>query len=138
MTDCRSAATGPSASSAPAGRSMLGDDPAERVPITNVVGAVESILRQPRRLTFQLSQPGAARLIAAMLVASVVCSASYGIVVGSFSGGSQWWAAPVKLSAGLLVSAIICLPSLYTLRRSEWSRAGLREIVGLLACCFCS
>jgi hypothetical protein len=64
-------------------------------------------------MMFQLRQPGAGRLIAAMIFVSVVCALIYGVVAGTFSGGTQLWAAPVKIAAGLMISALICLPSLY-------------------------
>ena len=111
----------------------LGDDPAERVAITGVVSAVESILRQPRRVMFQLRQPGGGKLIAAMLLIAVACSLVYGVIVGSFSGGVQWWAAPVKISGGLLISALICLPSLYIFACLGGSKARLVEIFGMVA-----
>lgn len=110
----------------------LGDDPAEREPIPGFVTAIECILRQPRRVIFQLRQPGAGKLIAAMLFVAVACSLIYGAVVGSFSGGTQWWAAPVKVSTGLLVSALICLPSLYIFACLSGSQARLAEIFGLV------
>ena len=91
----------------------LGDDPTEREPIPNILVTIESVLRQPRRLMFQLRQPGAGKLIAAMFFVTIVCSLIYGVIIGSFSGGMQWWAAPVKVTAGLLIATIICLPSLY-------------------------
>src|SRR6185312_15622713 len=92
---------------------QLGDDPVERAEISNVVAAIEAVLRQPRRVMFQLRQPGASKLIVAMLFVAVVCSLIYGVVAGTFSGGTQLWAAPVKIAAGLMISALICLPSLY-------------------------
>jgi hypothetical protein len=110
----------------------LGDDPAERVPITNVVGAIEALLRHPRRLMFQLRQPGSGGLIASMLLAAVVCALIYGVVVGSFSGGDQWWTVPVKVACGLLISALICLPSLYIFACLSGSQARLVEIFGLV------
>lgn len=116
----------------PASRS-LGEDPAERVPINNAIAAVEAILRQPRRVMFQLRQPGAGKLIGQMLFCAVICSLIYGVIVGSFSGGTQWWAAPVKVSVGLLISAIICLPSLYIFTCLSGSQARLVEIFGLVA-----
>src|SRR5438128_9914856 len=82
----------------------LGENPEEREPIPNFVVAIESILRQPRRVMYQLRQPGSGRLIMAMLFISVVCILLYGLVVGSFSMGDQLWAAPVKLALGMLVS----------------------------------
>ena len=111
----------------------LGDDPAERAAITGVVSAIESILRQPRRVMFQLREPGAGSVITALVLVAVACSLIYGVIVGSFSGGEQWWAAPVKVCAGLLISAVICLPSLYIFASLSGSQARLTEIIGLVA-----
>ena len=90
----------------------LGEDPAERAPIPNAIVAIDAMLRHPRRVMYQLGQPGAGKLIAMMLFVAVVCSLIYGVVVGTFSGGTQLWAAPVKIAGGLMVAAFICLPSL--------------------------
>src|SRR5476651_2918705 len=61
-----------------AGPRPLGDDPSERLPITNVIAAIDAILRHPRRVMFQLHQPGAEKLIAMMVLVAVVCSLIYG------------------------------------------------------------
>ncbi len=113
-------------------RPTLGDDPAERVPVTNPVSAIEAILRHPRRLMYSLRQPGAGGLITGMLFVAVVCSLIYGVVVGSFSGHEQWWAAPVKISVGLLISMLICLPSLYIFACLSGAQARLAEMFGLV------
>jgi hypothetical protein len=115
------------------GPRSLGDDPTERTAIPNIIVAIEAILRQPRRMMFQLRQPGAGRLIAAMVFVSVVCSLIYGVVAGTFSGGTQLWAAPVKITVGLMISALICLPSLYIFTCLGGSQARLVEVSGLLA-----
>src|ERR1039457_5300445 len=112
---------------------QLGDDPAERAAITNVVAAIDAILRHPRRVMFQLRQPDAGKLIAMMLLVSVVCSLIYGVVAGTFSGGDQLWAAPTKIAVGLMISALICLPSLYIFTCLSGSQARLVEVCGLLA-----
>src|SRR6266487_54816 len=111
----------------------LGANPGEEVPIPNFVGAIEAILRQPRRVIFQLRQPGAGKLIAAMLLVSVVCALVYGVIVGTFSRGDQLWIAPVKIAGGLMVSALICLPSLYIFACLSGSQARLSEVWGILA-----
>ncbi len=111
----------------------LGDNPEERQPIANAVGAIEAILRQPRRVMYQLRQPGSGRLMAAMLVVAILCSLVYGVVVGTFSMGTQLWAAPVKIAAGLLLATLICLPSLYIFTCLSGSQARLVEICGLVA-----
>ena len=115
---------------------QLGDDPAERVPITNAFAAIEALLRQPRRLLFQLRQPSASGLIVQMLFVSAVCAVVYGVVAGTFSGGTQLWAAPAKIAGGLLVSAGICLPSLYIFTCLSGAKARLAEVGGLLAAFF--
>jgi hypothetical protein len=111
----------------------LGGDPAEREPIANLVAAVEAILRQPRRVLWQLSEAGARRPISLLLLSSIGCSLVYGLVVGSFSGGVQFWAAPVKVAGGLLLSALICLPSLYLLVCLSGAQARLVHVCGLVA-----
>jgi hypothetical protein len=117
----------------PSNPAQLGDDPSERVPITSVVAAIDAILRHPRRVMFQLRQPGAGQLIATMLLVSVVCSLIYGVVAGTFSGGQQLWIAPAKIAMGLMISALICLPSLYIFTCLSGSQARLVEVCGLLA-----
>ncbi|HVV74196.1 MAG TPA: hypothetical protein VHI52_22355, partial [Verrucomicrobiae bacterium] len=111
----------------------LGELPEDRDPITSVMATVESVLRQPRRLFFQLRQPGGLKIAIWMAAVAVLCSLIYGAVVGSFSMGNQLWAAPVKIAAGLLFSALICLPSLYIFSCLSGSQARLGEIIGLLA-----
>jgi hypothetical protein len=117
----------------PPAAGQLGTDPSERDPIPNLIVAIEAILRQPRRIMFQLRQPGAGKIIAVMILVSVICSLVYGVVVGTFSGGVQLWAAPVKIATGLAISALICLPSLYIFTCLSGSQARLVEIGGLLA-----
>src|SRR5437879_3430756 len=78
-----------------------GTDLEEQTPIHGILAAAEAILRQPRRVIFRLHQQGRGGLIAALLVIALGCSLVYGIVVGTFSGGEQYWAAPLKIAAGL-------------------------------------
>src|SRR5881296_1676741 len=111
----------------------LGENPEDRERIVNVISAVEAILRQPRRVMYQLRQPGASPLIIGMVFVAIVCSLIYGVVIGAFSMGTQLWAAPVKVACGLLISAVICLPSLYIFTCLSGSQARLVEICGLVA-----
>jgi len=111
----------------------LGVNPEDHVPIPNAVAAIESILRQPRRVLYQLRQAGSGRLIVTMVFIAAICSLIYGVIVGTFSGGTQLWAAPVKCVAGLLLSGLICLPSLYIFACLSGSQARLVEVVGSVA-----
>lgn len=112
----------------------LGEVPGEREPIGNLLGLFETLLRQPRRVVFQLTgqgRPGA--MIGGMLLVTIVCAIIYGLVVGTFTGGEQLWAAPVKITVGLLISGFICLPSLYIFSCLGGARARLVEVAGLVA-----
>ena len=121
----------PSASSTPG--TPPGESPEEREPIVGIAAAVEAILRQPRQVMYHLRQPGSGSLIGAMLLVAAVCSLIYGAVVGTFSMGEQVWASPIKIAVGLMISALICLPSLYIFACLSGARARLAEICGLLA-----
>ena len=70
--------------------------------------------------------------MASMCVVAILCAVIYGVVVGTFSGGPQFWIAPAKVAGGLLVSALICLPSLYIFACLSGSQARLAEIFGLV------
>jgi len=110
-----------------------GASASEQEPILNLVAAIESILRQPRRVMYQLQQPGAGRLIVRMILVAVVCALTYGVVVGAFSGGEQFWAAPTKITVGLLLSVMICLPSLYIFACLSGSAVRPVEVVGFVS-----
>lgn len=110
----------------------LGEDPQDRETIPGPLAAIESILRHPRRVLYQLHQPKPGNLIVALLLIAVFCSIIYGVVVGTFSAGTQLWAAPVKIAAGLIISAFICLPSLYIFSCLSGSHARLVEVIGLI------
>jgi len=102
------------------------------VPITSPIQAIEAILRQPRRVMYQLQQPGAGALMIYLMLVALFCAVVYGMVVGTFSMHEQLWIAPVKIAGGMLVSALICLPSLYIFACLSGSRARLAEIYGLV------
>src|SRR5271170_1250847 len=74
----------------------LGESPGEREAIPNAGVLIEAMLRQPRRVLYQLRNPGSGRLILAMVFVCLVCSIIYGVVAGTFSMGTQIWATPIK------------------------------------------
>ena len=102
-------------------------------PVTGMINAIECMLRQPGRVFRQLSAPDARAVILALTGIGLGAALVYGFVMGTFSGGAQLWAAPVKLAAGLVLSALICLPSLYIFSCLGGSTARLSEVTGLLA-----
>lgn len=110
-----------------------GTDPAERIPIGGFFAASEAILRQPRRVWFQLTQDGQVRLTFLLLGIALACALAYGLVVGTFSGGNQLWAAPLKIAGGLILSGLICLPSLYIFACLSGAHTRFAEVCGLVA-----
>jgi hypothetical protein len=108
------------------------EDPTDLLPIGGITGAIESVLRQPRRVHHALRQPGGTQLVAAMVLVAVSCALLYGVVLGSFSRGPQLWIAPLKIAGGLLVASVICLPSLYIFACLSGSRAKFSEMAGLV------
>ncbi|MBI4325021.1 MAG: hypothetical protein HY674_07125 [Chloroflexi bacterium] len=111
----------------------LGTHPEEQVPIVSLVAVAEALLRQPRRVMFQLRQAQQTHLTALLMLIAIICALVYGFVVGTFSGGEQLWAAPIKIAAGLVLSALICLPSLYIFSCLSGSQARFADVCGLVA-----
>lgn len=112
---------------------MPSEDPTDRDPVEGLATTVEAILRQPRRILFQVRQGNAGGLIRALLLLAAGGGLIYGLVMGTFSGGSQLWAAPLKIVLGMALSALICLPSLYIFACLSGSQAGLGHVASLLA-----
>jgi hypothetical protein len=105
----------------------------EGVPIDGPAACVEALLREPGRVMAQLSGAGGRRIVVILLGIALVCSLIYGLIVGLFSGGEQIYYAPIKIALGLLLSSLICLPSLYIFAALGGSKAGLADVLGLLA-----
>lgn len=105
----------------------------EVAPVSGIGGTLEALLRRPRGVLHHLHQPGAGRLAGLMLLLAVVGAAAYGLIVGSFSGGIQLWAAPLKIALGLLVCGLICLPSLYVFACLTGSTARFTDVAGMVA-----
>ncbi len=110
----------------------LGTAPDDRELIHGVAGVVEALLRCPRRVMFHLRGETRGRVTGWLLLAAVGLIAAYGVIVGSFSGGDQWWAAPLKITVGMVAAAAICLPSLYVFASLSGSRAQLGDLAGVL------
>lgn len=110
----------------------LGDDPDDRAGIPGFTATIDAMLRHPRRVMYQLRTGHAGPLIGGLILVALLCSLVYGLVVGAFSGESQYFAAPLKIASGLFISALICLPSLYIFSCLSGSQARLVDVVGLV------
>lgn len=93
---------------------------------------VDSLLKHPARVVYEIAKNGSVRCAAALLAITAVCLLGYGVVMGTFSGGAQWWAVPLKVALGMLFSALICLPSLYIFACLSGGKQSLPEVGGFL------
>ncbi|MDA3873719.1 MAG: hypothetical protein PF795_07135 [Kiritimatiellae bacterium] len=94
---------------------------------------VETLLKRPENLFEEFKGKRVGGASAKLAVIGLACYVLYGLLVGSFSGGMQWWASPLKIAGGVLFSSLICLPSLYIFGCLARSETSLKQCVGLLA-----
>ena len=103
------------------------------IAVMSPVSAIEAILRNPRALLVSLAKEGGGKILILLAATAVGCSLVYGLVIGTFSGGTQLWAAPAKVCGGLGLSALICMPSLFIFCWLSGARFQPLQIVGLIA-----
>ena len=97
------------------------------------LGAIlDTLLKRPLVLIHALCDPKPSRHWLLLALFAVPAFALYGLLIGTFSGGEQLLAASVKVSAGALLSALICLPSLYIFACLTGAEVSLRGLAGVL------
>ena len=92
----------------------------------------EALLRRPHALIPRLAEPdhGATGKFALMVVISILL---FGFVLGCFAKHDQLWAAPAKITAGLIFSGLICFPSLYIFATLAGARVSISQLAACLA-----
>jgi len=93
---------------------------------------IEALLKFPGRIIHELQNNWRAALPLWLLSLALLGMLAYGVVVGSFSGGTQLWMAPAKIAMGTILSILICLPSLYIFACLSGIDAQLRTVTGVL------
>lgn len=105
---------------------------APEVEVTSFGTAIEALLRNPLALLRALPKnPG---LLLPMAGLALISAAIFGFVFGTFSGGAQFWAAPLKVGGGLALAAAICFPSLYIFSCLANSPLRLAGLAGAYIC----
>lgn len=94
---------------------------------------IESLLKQPAGLVYEVNREHRTTLALGFTLIALLCVAAYGFVVGTFSGGAQLWAAPVKAVGGLAFGSLICFPSLYIFLCLQGGRHSIAETATLLS-----
>lgn len=92
---------------------------------------LDLLLRRPAVVLERLDGPHARVTLWVLLMVAVIGHAVYGLVIASFAGGEQWWAAPTKVVLGTLLSAAICFPSLYIFAVLSGADVRAQHVVGL-------
>ena len=99
--------------------------------------ALGALLKRPGSIIYQIHQANPWRLLGGLAFITLVCLLMEGLTVGSFSGGTQWWAVPSKIVGGTLLSALICLPSLYIFACLSGAEITLGPLCGVLLATLC-
>lgn len=74
---------------------------------------VQNLLQRPGSIMHDLAGAGVVTRYRNLALLALLGLAAFGFLLGTFSGGTQLWAAPAKVVLGLLGSGLICFPSLY-------------------------
>lgn len=90
----------------------------------------EALLRRPYSLIPSLAKPEVARMFTGIAVISFLL---FGVVLGCFAKHEQLWAAPLKLTGGILFAGVICFPSLYIFATLAGARVTLPQLASALA-----
>ena len=97
---------------------------------------IDSLLKRPARLIRQLCETKSSRHWLLLLLVAVPAFALYGLVIGSFHGGGQYYVSPMKVTAGALLSMLICFPSFYIFSCLAGIDVQLRGIAGVMFAMF--
>ena len=96
-----------------------------------MINVIEALLKQPGRILHACKE-GSMRVTLMLILGTVAGLAIFGVLLGTFSGGTQLWAAPLKVVFGALFAMLICLPSLYIFTAMAGIDARFKQIAGTL------
>lgn len=103
--------------------------PFEKEP--SLTHVIEALLKQPGQILHACKE-SSMRVMIMLAVGAVAGLAIFGFLLGTFSGGTQLWAAPVKVVFGALFAMLICLPSLYIFSAMAGIEARFTQVIGTL------
>jgi len=95
-------------------------------------GVIDRLIRGPDALLSEVDGSGGSSLLVSLAAIAFVGHLAYGLVVGSFSGGAQWWAAPATSVVGAALCGAICYPSLYIFASYSGAEVGARRVTALV------
>lgn len=92
----------------------------------------EALLRRPVALIVRLEDPNH-QATGKFALLTIVAFLLFGLVLGCFAKHEQLWAAPAKVTAGLVFSGLICFPSLYIFATLAGARVSISQLAACLA-----
>lgn len=111
--------------------------PPEPLPENAGIGLmIDSLLKRPAQLVRALCDAKSSRFWISLLAVTFATFSLYGFVLGSFSGGEQLWASPLKVGVGGLFSLLICFPSFYIFAAISGIEISLRGLAGVFFAIF--
>ncbi len=98
----------------------------------SLFATIEGLLKNPGKILFEIQEGKSNKIHWNLLLISILSFAFYGLIIGLFSGGNQIFYAIGKVSIGLIVSALLCLPSLYVFMSQIGSEISAKTVIGIL------
>jgi hypothetical protein len=93
----------------------------------------DAILKTPGKIIYEISDGTKAfQVYSLQIIILIVSLMVFGIINGFFSGGLQIIYSTVKYPLVIILSAIICLPSLYIFLSLSGSNIKIKQIIGIL------
>jgi hypothetical protein len=81
--------------------------------VNKVSWLMENLLKDPLKILTGFDRMSTVGFLVNILLINIVCLSAYGVIVGSFSGGVQWYMSPIKIIVGLILAILFCFPSFY-------------------------
>lgn len=105
----------------------------------SLVTTFETLLKSPVSLMNALlgGGDGSTRLVRNLVITTVACLVVFGFVVGTHAMGTQLWAAPLKITFGMLAAGLICLPSLYIFSCLNGLDVKISAVAGVMFATIC-
>ena len=103
-----------------------------------LVTTFETLLKQPVALLNTLVHTsGSSKIVRNLIVTAAACLAVFGLILGTYSMGTQLWAAPVKITLGMFAAGLICLPSLYIFSCLSGLDVKIPSVAGVMFATLC-
>lgn len=96
------------------------------------MSTLDHLLKKPGSIVHALAINETPRVRFWLILIGTAAMIIFGLVIGSFSGGMQWWAAPVKITVGQAIAAVLCLPSLYVFISLSGAQEKFSSVMGLM------